>query len=138
MTRDVEPFDLFVIGAGSGGVRAARTAAALGARVAIAEQARVGGTCVIRGCVPKKLLVTASRFRAETADATGFGWRLASTGHDWVALRDGVAAEVSRLEQLYRRGSTAAASPSSTRVRPWRAPAGSGWRRATWWRPGTS
>ncbi|WP_423199177.1 MULTISPECIES: FAD-dependent oxidoreductase [unclassified Cupriavidus] len=104
MTRDVEPFDLFVIGAGSGGVRAARTAAALGARVAIAEQARVGGTCVIRGCVPKKLLVTASRFRAETADATGFGWRLASSGHDWVALRDRVAAEVSRLEQLYRRG----------------------------------
>src|SRR5262245_45635810 len=67
-------FDLFVIGAGSGGVRAARVAAQHGARVAIAEEFRVGGTCVIRGCVPKKLLVLASRFSHEFEDAAGYGW----------------------------------------------------------------
>src|SRR5674476_1683981 len=66
--------DLFVIGAGSGGVRAARIAAAYGARVMIAEEYRVGGTCVIRGCVPKKLLVYASRFSEEFEDAAGYGW----------------------------------------------------------------
>lgn len=101
---DMDTFDLFVIGAGSGGVRAARTAAALGARVGIAEQSRVGGTCVIRGCVPKKLLVTASRYRAEAMDAAGFGWHIESKGHDWRALRDGISEEVSRLEHLYRKG----------------------------------
>ena len=100
----METFDLFVIGAGSGGVRAARTAAALGARVAIAEQSRVGGTCVIRGCVPKKLLVTASRFRSEARDSIGFGWDVESRGHDWSTLRDRIAAEVGRLEHLYRSG----------------------------------
>ncbi|MEM5431420.1 glutathione-disulfide reductase [Cupriavidus oxalaticus] len=100
----METFDLFVIGAGSGGVRAARTAAALGARVAVAEQSRVGGTCVIRGCVPKKLLVTASRYRAEASDAVGFGWNLEAKGHDWSVLRDGIAEEVGRLEHLYRTG----------------------------------
>ena len=76
-------YDLFVIGAGSGGVRAARIAASHGARVAIAEEYRVGGTCVIRGCVPKKLLVYASRFTDEFEDAEGFGWSIearASTG----------------------------------------------------------
>ncbi|HRD76167.1 MAG TPA: FAD-dependent oxidoreductase, partial [Hyphomicrobiaceae bacterium] len=67
-------YDLFVIGAGSGGVRAARIAASHGARVAIAEEYRVGGTCVIRGCVPKKLLVYASRFHGEFEDAKAFGW----------------------------------------------------------------
>ena len=67
-------FDLFVIGAGSGGVRAARIAAGHGAKVGIAEEYRIGGTCVIRGCVPKKLLVYASRFRDEFEDAAGFGW----------------------------------------------------------------
>ena len=67
-------FDLFVIGAGSGGVRAARIAAGHGAKVGIAEEYRIGGTCVIRGCVPKKLLVYASRFRDEFEDARGFGW----------------------------------------------------------------
>ena len=76
--------DLFVIGAGSGGVRAARIAAGYGARVMIAEEYRVGGTCVIRGCVPKKLLVYASRFADEFEDAAGYGWTLsasrASTG----------------------------------------------------------
>ena len=69
-------FDLFVIGAGSGGVRAARIAAGHGAKVAIAEEYRIGGTCVIRGCVPKKLLVYASRFSEDFADARGFGWRV--------------------------------------------------------------
>ncbi|MCY1508618.1 Glutathione amide reductase [compost metagenome] len=100
----MDTFDLFVIGAGSGGVRAARTAAALGARVGVAEQSRVGGTCVIRGCVPKKLLVTASRYRAEAVDALGFGWNIESKGHDWGVLRDGIAEEVGRLERLYRKG----------------------------------
>lgn len=100
----METFDLFVIGAGSGGVRAARTAAALGARVAIAEQSRVGGTCVIRGCVPKKLLVMASRYRAEANDAIGFGWNLETKGHNWGVLRESIAGEVGRLEQLYRKG----------------------------------
>ncbi|MHA1573186.1 MAG: FAD-dependent oxidoreductase, partial [Alphaproteobacteria bacterium] len=68
-------YDLFVIGAGSGGVRAARIAASHGAKVAIAEEHRIGGTCVIRGCVPKKLLVYASRFSDEFEDARGFGWQ---------------------------------------------------------------
>ncbi|MBT8059605.1 MAG: FAD-dependent oxidoreductase, partial [Gammaproteobacteria bacterium] len=67
-------FDLFVIGAGSGGVRAARIAASHGARVAICEESRVGGTCVIRGCVPKKLLVYASHFAEDFEDARGYGW----------------------------------------------------------------
>ncbi|HET9574329.1 MAG TPA: FAD-dependent oxidoreductase, partial [Methyloceanibacter sp.] len=67
-------YDLFVIGAGSGGVRAARLSAEMGARVAIAEEYRIGGTCVIRGCVPKKLLVYGSRYGSEFPDAEGFGW----------------------------------------------------------------
>ena len=76
-------YDLFVIGAGSGGVRAARISAGYGARVAVAESFRVGGTCVIRGCVPKKLLVYASRFAGEFADAAGFGWTVGETRFDW-------------------------------------------------------
>ena len=79
-------YDLVVIGAGSGGVRAARIAASHGARVAIAEEYRVGGTCVIRGCVPKKLLVYASRFHGEFEDAKGFGWTLPSPSFDWPTL----------------------------------------------------
>ena len=71
--------DLFVIGAGSGGVRAARIAAGYGARVMVAEEFRIGGTCVIRGCVPKKLLVYASRFADDFADAAGYGWRVGET-----------------------------------------------------------
>jgi len=81
-----EEYDLFVIGAGSGGVRAARIAAGHGARVAIAEEFRVGGTCVIRGCVPKKLYVLASRFRDDIEDARGFGWHVGETRFDWCAL----------------------------------------------------
>ena len=76
-------YDLFVIGGGSGGVRAARIAAGHGAKVAIAEEYRFGGTCVIRGCVPKKLLVYASRFRDDFEDAAGFGWSVSPPSFDW-------------------------------------------------------
>ena len=93
--------DLFVIGAGSGGVRAARIAASYGARVMIAEEHRVGGTCVIRGCVPKKLLVYASRFSDEFEDATGYGWTLPETTFHWPALIANVDREVARLEAAY-------------------------------------
>ncbi|MCB1513834.1 MAG: FAD-dependent oxidoreductase, partial [Hyphomicrobiaceae bacterium] len=79
-------FDLFVIGGGSGGVRAARIASGHGARVALAEADRYGGTCVIRGCVPKKLLVYASRFAEDFADAAGFGWSLEPPRFDWPTL----------------------------------------------------
>ena len=93
--------DLFVIGAGSGGVRAARIAAGHGAKVAIAEEYRFGGTCVIRGCVPKKLMVYASRFRDEFADAAGFGWQVGETRFDWATLKANRDAEISRLERIY-------------------------------------
>lgn len=97
--------DLFVIGAGSGGTRAARIAAGHGARVMIAEEDRIGGTCVIRGCVPKKLFVYASRFADDFEDAAGFGWTLPGTpSFDWPTLRDAVANEVTRLSGLYRKG----------------------------------
>ena len=94
-------FDLFVIGAGSGGVRAARIAAAHGARVAIAEEHKVGGTCVIRGCVPKKLLVYGAHFAEDLNDAAMFGWDVSHCRFDWPVLRDNVLAEVGRLEQAY-------------------------------------
>lgn len=94
-------FDLFVIGAGSGGVRAARIASSHGARVAVAEEFRVGGTCVIRGCVPKKLLVYGSHFAEDLADAKRFGWSTEGATFDWPTLRDNVASEVDRLEGLY-------------------------------------
>ncbi len=96
--------DLFVIGAGSGGVRAARVAGVYGARVMIAEDDRIGGTCVIRGCVPKKLFVYASRYADDFADAAGFGWDVAEPRFDWARLRDNVQNEVSRLSGLYRKG----------------------------------
>jgi glutathione reductase (NADPH) len=94
-------YDLFVIGAGSGGVRAARVSAAHGARVAIAEEHKVGGTCVIRGCVPKKLLVYGAHFAEDLADARRFGWDVPECRFDWPTLRDNVLAEVARLEGLY-------------------------------------
>ena len=94
-------YDLFVIGAGSGGVRASRIAASHGARVAVAEEHRVGGTCVIRGCVPKKLLVYGSHFAEDLHDAKRFGWNTEGATFDWSVLRDNVAAEVNRLEGLY-------------------------------------
>ena len=93
--------DLFVIGAGSGGVRAARVAASYGARVMIAEEYRVGGTCVIRGCVPKKLLVYASRFSDEFDDAAGYGWSLGKTKFDWATLVANKDREIARLEAAY-------------------------------------
>jgi glutathione reductase (NADPH) len=93
--------DLFVIGAGSGGVRAGRIAAGYGARVMIAEEYRVGGTCVIRGCVPKKLLVYASRFSEEFEDAAGYGWTLPEPTFHWPTLIANVNREVTRLEAAY-------------------------------------
>jgi glutathione reductase (NADPH) len=96
-------FDLFVIGGGSGGVRAARVAGQHGARVAIAEEYRFGGTCVIRGCVPKKLLVYASRFRDDFEDAAGFGWAVEGTRFDWPTLIANKDREIARLEAAYRR-----------------------------------
>jgi glutathione reductase (NADPH) len=94
-------YDLFVIGAGSGGVRAARVAAAHGARVGIAEEFRVGGTCVIRGCVPKKLLVYGAHFAEDLKDARRFGWNVPDCGFDWPTLRDNVLGEVDRLNAAY-------------------------------------
>jgi len=94
-------YDLFVIGAGSGGVRAARIAASHGAKVAIAEEYKVGGTCVIRGCVPKKLLVYGAHFAEDLNDAAMFGWDVPTKRFDWPVLRDNVQAEVCRLEAAY-------------------------------------
>jgi glutathione reductase (NADPH) len=94
-------YDLFVIGAGSGGVRAARVSAAYGAKVAIAEEYKIGGTCVIRGCVPKKMLVYGSHFAEDLHDAARYGWTLGEPSFDWATLRDNVQADVSRLEGLY-------------------------------------
>jgi glutathione reductase (NADPH) len=94
-------YDLFVIGGGSGGVRAARVSAAHGAKVALAEEHKVGGTCVIRGCVPKKLLVYGAHFAEDLADARRFGWNVQKCDFDWPTLRDNVLAEVERLNQAY-------------------------------------
>jgi glutathione reductase (NADPH) len=93
--------DLFVIGAGSGGTRAARIAAGYGAKVMVAEEFRVGGTCVIRGCIPKKLFVYASRFRDEFEDAEGFGWEIEKTSFDWPTLVAGKEKEITRLSGTY-------------------------------------
>ncbi len=100
--------DLFVIGGGSGGVRAARIAAGYGARVMLAEEYRMGGTCVIRGCVPKKLLVYASRFSGEFEEAAGFGWNVPTPSFDWATLIRNKDAEIARLEGVYRKSLVAA------------------------------
>lgn len=94
-------YDLFTIGAGSGGVRASRVAAAHGARVAVAEEHRVGGTCVIRGCVPKKMLVYGAHFAEDLEDAKHFGWDIPECRFDWITLRDNVLGDVDRLNGLY-------------------------------------
>ena len=94
-------YDLFVIGAGSGGVRAARMSAGHGAKVAVAEEYRVGGTCVIRGCVPKKLFVYASHFAEEFEDAAGFGWTVADAKFDWPTLVKNKDVEIDRLNGIY-------------------------------------
>ena len=98
------PFDvdLFVIGGGSGGVRAARIASGYGAKVMMAEEYRVGGTCVIRGCVPKKLMVYASRFAHDFEEAAGFGWSLGEASFDWSTLIRNKDREIDRLEGIYR------------------------------------
>lgn len=95
-------FDYFVIGAGSGGVRSARIAAGHGAKVAIAEEYRVGGTCVIRGCVPKKLLVIGAHFAEDLEDARRYGWTIADRRFDWAVLRDHVLADVDRINGVYQ------------------------------------
>lgn len=97
-------FDLFVIGGGSGGVRAGRMAAGHGVRVGIAEEFRYGGTCVIRGCVPKKLFVYASHFSEEFEDAAGFGWHLGERRFDWPTLIANKDREIARLSAMYERG----------------------------------
>ncbi|MCB8837495.1 glutathione-disulfide reductase [Aurantimonas sp. VKM B-3413] len=94
-------YDLFVIGGGSGGVRAARRAAMLGKKVAIAEEYRFGGTCVIRGCVPKKLLVYASQFSEAWEDARGYGWQFGEKRFDWAQLIANKDGEIERLERIY-------------------------------------
>ncbi|MEM8554662.1 MAG: FAD-dependent oxidoreductase [Pseudomonadota bacterium] len=95
-------YDLFVIGGGSGGVRAARVAAAEGAKVAIAEESRMGGTCVIRGCVPKKLMVFASGYRETFTDAASYGWDVTGGEFDWPKFRTHLNTELDRLEGVYR------------------------------------
>ncbi len=97
-------YDLFVIGGGSGGVRAGRVAASLGKRVGIAEEFRFGGTCVIRGCVPKKLFVYASQFAEHFEDAAGYGWTVGESSFDWPTLVANKDREISRLEAIYRSG----------------------------------
>jgi glutathione reductase (NADPH) len=95
-------FDMFTIGAGSGGVASSRRAGSYGAKVAICEDSRVGGTCVIRGCVPKKLLVYGAQFADAFEDAAGFGWTVPPPSHDWAALIDAKNREIDRLESVYR------------------------------------
>lgn len=110
-------YDLFVIGGGSGGVRAARIAATYGARVAITEEYRYGGTCVIRGCVPKKLFVYASGYGYAIEEAAGYGWQCGQVRFDWPTLRDNVQSEVSRLSGLYERNlDRAGATPMAGRA----------------------
>ncbi len=102
-------YDLFVIGGGSGGVRAARMAALAGARVALAEEYRMGGTCVIRGCIPKKLMVYASQFSENFLDAPGYGWTIPGTpSFDWSTFIANKDKEIDRLEDLYTKNVKAA------------------------------
>ncbi|EPM80990.1 glutathione reductase, partial [Pseudomonas syringae pv. actinidiae ICMP 18804] len=96
-------FDLFVIGAGSGGVRAARFAAGFGARVAVAESRYLGGTCVNVGCVPKKLLVYGAHFSEDFDHAKGFGWSLGEASFDWSTLIANKDREINRLNDIYRK-----------------------------------
>ena len=97
-------YDLFVIGGGSGGVRAGRVAASMGKKVAVAEESRFGGTCVIRGCVPKKLMVYASQYSKLIADAAGYGWTVDGHSFDWASLVAAKEKEITRLEGIYRKG----------------------------------
>lgn len=103
MSTDAESFDLFVIGAGSGGVRAARIAASLGARVAVCEVGAVGGTCVNVGCIPKKLLVLGAHYADEQREAAGFGWQVTPATHDFALLMQNKDREIARLNGVYQR-----------------------------------
>lgn len=94
-------YDLFVIGAGSGGLAASKRAASYGAKVAIAEADLVGGTCVVRGCIPKKLMVYGSRFPGLFHDAAGYGWNVEKSELDWEHLIAAIDQEVRRLSQLH-------------------------------------
>src|SRR5688572_28114422 len=96
-------YDLFTIGAGSGGVRAARIAAGYGAKVAVAEESRVGGTCVIRGCVPKKLLSYAAHFHEDFEDARNYGWTVSEASFDWPTLIANKDREIDRLNGIYKK-----------------------------------
>ncbi len=96
-------YDLFTIGAGSGGTRASRLAASKGARVGLAEESRIGGTCVVRGCIPKKFLVFGAELAQAFRDAAGYGWTVGATSFDWPTLRDNVARDVTRLSAIYER-----------------------------------
>ena len=111
-------YDLMVIGAGSGGVRAARVAAGLGAKVAIAEKHRIGGTCVIRGCVPKKLLVYGAHFAEDLDDARRFGWQIEGASFDWPTLRDNVLAKLRGSAACTARHSKIMTSKSTKGTRP--------------------
>ena len=100
---DMADFDLFVVGGGSGGVACARRAASHGARVGLVEESRVGGTCVHRGCIPKKFLVYASHFQHEFEDAAGYGWTVGESSFDWSQMVAAKSTELDRLEGIYRR-----------------------------------
>mgnify|MGYP005997257317 CR=1 FL=1 len=101
-------YDLFVIGGGSGGVRAGRVASQAGAKVGLAEEHRYGGTCVIRGCVPKKLMVYASQFSEHFEDAVGFGWTVGDQSFNWARFMAAKNAEIDRLEGIYAKNLKAA------------------------------
>lgn len=122
-------YDLFVIGGGSGGVRAARIAASQhGARVALAEESRMGGTCVIRGCVPKKLMVFASSMPMQAAEARCYGWPDAEAGtFDWPYFRERLHTELDRLERAYTSGLEQAGSNCSTSAPDWSITIRSNW-----------
>src|ERR1700682_3154831 len=105
-------FDLFVIGGGGGGVRASRRAAIAGARVALAEEPRMGGTCVIRGCIPKKLLVYASHFPDDFELARSFGWTVGERSFDWPTLIANKDKEIARLEGIYTHNAESAGGES--------------------------
>jgi len=102
-TKQLFDYDLFTIGAGSGGVRTSRMSSQMGARVAIAEESRVGGTCVIRGCVPKKLLIYGGHFADDFEDAAGYGWNVGKPTFEWSALIAAKDKEITRLNGIYRR-----------------------------------
>jgi len=103
MSTDLEQYDLFIVGAGSAGVRAARVAASFGAKVAICEDGALGGTCVNVGCVPKKLMVLGAHFAEEQRDAAGFGWDVTPATHDFALLMTNKDREIARLNGVYQR-----------------------------------